>query len=162
MITDKDVMKIKKVPIDLVFENPDNPRKIDKHGMERLKISISETPELFNARPILCIAEKGGKFKAIGGNQRLAAAKELGWEEIPVIIMPTADEAKIKEWIVKDNGEFGEWDFEKLVEWDDLPLEDWGIDLPNAFRGEVEIMENGDDSKANVEKNECPKCGFRW
>ncbi len=40
-------------------------------------------------------------------------------------------EEQRKEFIIKDNVAFGEWDFDVLFnDWGDLELEDWGIDMP--------------------------------
>jgi len=43
-------------------------------------------------------------------------------------------EAKRQRFVIVDNGQWGEWDFDILAnEWDDLPLADWGIDLPEDW-----------------------------
>lgn len=62
---------------------------------------------------------------------RLSAAKELGWKEIPCIILSEDMPAdKLKEIVIKDNGSFGEWDMDALANaWDDMPLSDWGVDM---------------------------------
>lgn len=62
---------------------------------------------------------------------RWRAAKDLKWEKVPAIILSGLTENQEKEIAIKDNGDFGQWDWEALVnEWNDLPLEDWGINLP--------------------------------
>jgi len=40
---------------------------------------------------------------------------------------------KEKEIIIRDNVQNGEWDMDLLSAWDDLPLTDWGVDLPEDW-----------------------------
>ena len=54
---------------------PRNPRKWTKEDVTALAASIVETPELFEARPLL-VVPRGDRFIVIGGNMRLAAARE--------------------------------------------------------------------------------------
>jgi hypothetical protein len=62
---------------------------------------------------------------------RLRAAQKLGYKEVPVIILPGLTEAQEKEITIKDNGAWGQWDFDALANaWSDLPLKDWGVDIP--------------------------------
>lgn len=53
------------------------------------------------------------------------------WKKSQMVSVVKADdltEEQKREFIIKDNAAFGSWDFDKLAnEWDDLPLEDWGI-----------------------------------
>ena len=109
---------------------PSNPRQWSKDDMDRLKKSIAETPELMEARGAI-VYPWGGEYIVLGGNMRLSAAKSLGWKEIPCIILSEDMPAdKLKEIVIKDNGSFGEWDMDSLVNsWDDLPLSDWGVNL---------------------------------
>lgn len=60
---------------------------------------------------------------------RYTALKELGVDQAPCVILPeNLPLPKLKEIVIKDNGSFGEWDFDLLGnEWDDLPLTDWGV-----------------------------------
>lgn len=107
---------------------PTNPRQWTKGEMDNLKKSLQETPELFDARGIL-VYPYDGKFVVLGGNMRLAASKSLKYKDVPCIIVPEDTSVdKLKEIVIKDNGSFGEWDYDLLAnEWDDLPLVDWGV-----------------------------------
>lgn len=109
---------------------PSNPRQWTKDEMDRLKKSISETPELLEARGAI-VYPYDGKYIVLGGNMRLSAVKSLGWKEMPCVVLPDdMSVEKLKEIVVKDNGSFGEWDMDALAnEWDDLPLSDWGVDV---------------------------------
>jgi DNA modification methylase len=80
----------------------------------------------------------------LGGNMRLKAMKEAGWKEAPVEIVDW-DEDKQRQFIIKDNVGFGEWDWEMLAnEWDAEQLDDWGLDIP-AFDDPKELEAEEDD-----------------
>jgi len=66
----------------------------------------------------------------LGGNMRLKALREAGVEEAPVYIA-SWDEVKQRQFIIKDNVGFGEWDWDALAnEWNEEELQDWGLDIP--------------------------------
>ena len=67
----------------------------------------------------------------LGGNMRTKACISAGLKEIPIIKFSDLSEEKKKEFIVKDNVGYGEWDFDLLLEdWDKEQLLDWGMDMP--------------------------------
>ena len=107
---------------------PVNPRQWQKDDIERLARSLQETPELFEMRPCI-VYPHGDKYIVLGGNMRLTAARSLKLTEVPCVIVPEGTPTdKLKEIVIKDNGSFGEWDYDALAnEWDDLPLTDWGV-----------------------------------
>lgn len=120
-------MKIEKIDISEIKLNPSNPRSIkaDKHA--QLVKSIKDFPQMLELRPLI-IDKKGF---VIGGNMRLAAAKEAGLKKIPVMRAESLTPAQVKEFIIKDNVGFGEWDWDALAnEWDVEKLEEWGLDIP--------------------------------
>ena len=123
-------MKIEHLPISKVKLNLDNPRQISNKDFESLVKSLHDCPDMFEARPLLC-SDRTGKLIVLGGNMRLRAAQKLGYKEVPVIIMPGLTEAQEKEITIKDNGAWGQWDFDALANvWSDLPLKDWGVEIP--------------------------------
>jgi DNA modification methylase len=66
----------------------------------------------------------------LGGNQRLKACKEAGLTEVWILKADELTEQQQREFIVKDNVGFGEWDWDVLAnEWNNQQLEDWGLDL---------------------------------
>jgi hypothetical protein len=68
----------------------------------------------------------------LGGNMRLKACIEAGLTDVPVIHANNLSEEKKKEFIVKDNVGYGEWDWDDLANnWDAQELTDWGLDIPN-------------------------------
>lgn len=130
-----------KVPISKIKRNPNNPRVIKDGKFEKLVKSIREFPEMLEIRPIVVNAD----MIVLGGNMRLKACKEAGLKEIPVIQAAELTEAQQREFIIKDNVGFGEWDWELIAnEWDADELQEWGLDLP-GFEG-VEEIEPKDDN----------------
>lgn len=120
-------MKIETLPIEDVKANPCNPRSIKADKYQKLLKSIKEFPEMLKIRPLV-IDKKG---VVLGGNMRLLAAKEAGIKKIPVIRADSLTPSQIKEFIIKDNIGYGDWDWDILGnEWDVEKLEDWGLDIP--------------------------------
>ena len=107
---------------------PINPRQWTKSDVDSLARSLTETPELFEARPIIAVPHEG-KYIILGGNLRYEASKANKAKEVPAIVLPAdTPVAKMKEIVIKDNGNFGDWDIDILAnEWGDLPLNDWGV-----------------------------------
>ncbi len=107
---------------------PMNPRQWTRSEVDSLARSIKETPELYEARALLVFPYQG-KYVILGGNLRYEASKVLKLKEVPVIVFPAATPvSKLKEIVIKDNGSFGDWDYDALGNlWDDLPLADWGV-----------------------------------
>lgn len=109
--------------------NPNNPRFIRDEKYEKLKNSIHTFPEMMEARPVV-VDEQG---IILGGNMRFRAVKELGWKEVEVKELRGLTEKQKKEFVIKDNASFGEWDWELLAnEWDNNELREWGIDVWSA------------------------------
>jgi len=108
-----------------IKQNPTNPRIIKDDKFQKLVTSIKEFPEMLEARPIVVNPD----MIVLGGNMRLKAAKAAGLTEAPVYVA-TWEESKAKEFIVKDNVGFGQWDWDILAnEWDAAELEEWGLDV---------------------------------
>lgn len=107
---------------------PSNPRQWTRTEIDKIAKSLKETPELFEARPII-VTPYGGKYIILGGNLRYEGCKANKDKDAPCIVFPeTTPVEKMKEIVVKDNGAFGSWDYDALAnEWDDLPLVDWGV-----------------------------------
>lgn len=126
---------------------PINPRQWTMSDIDALAKSLKETPELFEARPVIVVPH-AGKYVILGGNLRYEASRKNKAEEVPAVIFPEDTPiAKLKEIVIKDNGTFGAWDFDALAnEWDDLPLTDWGVpawetpeedEVPDDLEGEL-------------------------
>jgi hypothetical protein len=121
------------VKISKVKGNPSNPRIIKNDKFKKLVKSIKEFPEMLKLRPIVVDED----FMVLGGNMRLKASKEAGLSEVWIDIAEGLTEEQKKEFIVKDNVGFGEWEWDILAnEWDSVQLADWGLD----------VWENPDDA----------------
>jgi ParB-like chromosome segregation protein Spo0J len=111
-----------------IKSNPNNPRLIKDHKFKQLVKSIQDFPQMLELRPIV-IDENN---MVLGGNMRLKACLEAGLTDVPVIHANNLSEDKKKEFIVKDNVGYGEWDWDDLANnWDALELTEWGLDIPN-------------------------------
>lgn len=115
--------------ISAVRLNDSNPRTIKDPKFEKLVISLKQFPQMLGFRPVLIDEDD----VALGGNMRYRAAREAGMTKIPVIVCRGLTDEQKLELIIKDNVGFGDWDFEALAnDWSDLPLEDWGLDIPKV------------------------------
>jgi len=104
--------------------NPNNPRVIKDAKFKKLVQSIIDFPQMLRARPIVVNPD----FVVLGGNMRLRALKEAGIKTTPVYVADW-EEAKNREFIIKDNIGYGEWDWELLAnDWEISELENWGLD----------------------------------
>lgn len=120
-----------------VKENPNNPRSIQKHKFNKLVNSIKEFPEMLKLRPIVV----DDNNVVLGGNMRLKASIEAGLTEVWIEKASDLTPEQQKEFIIKDNSSFGDWDWDVLAnEWDTEKLNDWGLDLP-VLNEKAEIEE---------------------
>ncbi len=151
-------IEIKKVKLSEIKLNPDNPRTISKKDMDLLVKSLKDFPEMLELREIVV----DETMTVLGGNMRLLALRKVGAREATAkIVMGLTNEQK-REFVIKDNGAFGSWDMDILANaWGDLPLVEWGVDLPEDLLKEpLEITEDQSELKSSCQQNECPKCGF--
>jgi ParB-like chromosome segregation protein Spo0J len=119
-------MQTKQTKLSEIKPNPNNPRVIKDHKFAQLVKSIQDFPEMLQIRPIVVNA----KMVVLGGNMRLKACKEAGLKEVPVIFADSLTEEQQKEFIIRDNVGFGEWNWEQLAnEWDAEELSEWGLDV---------------------------------
>jgi len=125
--------------INEIKPNPNNPRLIKDHKFKQLVKSIQDFPQMLELRPIV-IDENN---MVLGGNMRLKACIEAGLTDVPVIHANNLSEEKKKEFIVKDNLGYGEWDWDDLANnWDEQELTDWGLDIPNFDVNNLEAEED--------------------
>jgi DNA modification methylase len=128
------------VNIQEIKNNENNPRIIKDYKFKQLVKSIKEFPEMLKLRPIVVNSE----MIVLGGNMRLKACKEAGLKEVWILKADELTEQQQREFIVKDNVGFGEWDWDVLAnEWNNQQLEDWGLDLL-PFE-EEEVLEAKED-----------------
>lgn len=150
-------MDIKKVDISKVIMNPNNPRVIRDDKFKKLVKSIQDFPEMLDIRPIV-VDEND---IVLGGNMRLKACQSAGLKEVPIIKVSQLTEEQKKEFIVKDNVGFGEWDWEMLNnDWDKKLLVDYGFEDYNLEPTDEERekfgknLGNSDENNSNIDVND--------
>jgi DNA modification methylase len=132
-------MKIKIVKLSDIKSNPNNPRLIKDDKFFKLVKSIQGFPKMLEIRPIVVNAD----MIVLGGNMRLKACKEAGLKEVPVIFADDLTEEQQREFIIKDNVGFGEWDWDMIAnEWELEQLDEWGLDVPDFAIQEEEFVED--------------------
>ena len=103
---------------------------------EVFQLVESERLSLFNKCKDLVLLSSLGEVAKVDAIEQ--AEKVLLRKLVPVMRVDSFTEQQEKEFIVKDNGAWGEWDMELLAnDWSDLPLEVWGVKVP--------IMEEADE-----------------
>ena len=137
------------VKINKVKPNETNPRLIKDSKFNKLVESVREFPEMLKLRPIVVNSD----MVVLGGNMRLKACKEAGLKDVWILKADNLTEEQQKEFIVKDNVGFGEWDWDILAnDWDVKELEDWGLD---GFPFDIDADEKDEDDYSK--KIEVPK-----
>jgi hypothetical protein len=116
-------MRVKEYEISEFKLDVANPRIIDTYKYQTLLTSIRDFPEMMNVRPLVVDTE----MNILCGNMRYRACRELGWEQVPAIMVDLPED-KRRELIIKDNISYGEWD-------DDAIEQDWDTDLFNKWIG---------------------------
>jgi ParB-like chromosome segregation protein Spo0J len=130
-------MNIQTVKISEIKTNPNNPRIIKDEKFAKLVQSIKDFPKMLEIRPIVV----NDDMIVLGGNMRLKACKEAGLKQIPIIKASDLTEDEQRQFIIKDNVGFGEWDWDMIAnEWDVEQVGEWGLDVP-IFMDEL----TGDD-----------------
>lgn len=151
-------MKTEEIALSRVVENEENPRTITTEKFQKLVKSILVFPRMLTLRPIVVdetFKVLGGnmRLKALRhittmqddgilakleedthlteAERNLAIAYWRLWQEKPTVTIVKADdltEAQKREFIIKDNVGFGDWDTDALAnQWNTDLLKDWGI-----------------------------------
>ena len=116
----------KQVDVSLILSNPHNPRIIKDDKFKSLVESLKVFPEMLEIRPIVV----DESMMVLGGNMRLKACRDAGIKKIWIHAVEGWTEEQKKEFTIKDNVGFGEWDWNALAnEWDVDQLNDWGLDV---------------------------------
>lgn len=145
------------IPLQKIKPNPENPRIIKDDAFRRLKTSIAQFPEMLEKRGV-AVVKDGGKYMAIGGNQRYRALCDLkkevddpdfcnlydATEEKRAVLLgyfangiPCEDctnftPDQVRRFVVLDNAPFGLWDYDELAnQYDAEELRKWGVDIPD-------------------------------
>jgi hypothetical protein len=152
-------IEIKNVKLSAIKLNENNPRTINKKDMDLLVKSLKDFPDMLNIREIVV----DETMTVLGGNMRTLALRKSGAKECTAKIVTGLTPEQKREFVIKDNSGFGNWDMDALANaWGDLPLVEWGVDIPASWGNVPEIAEDQSDSKSTCQQNECPKCGYKW
>jgi ParB-like chromosome segregation protein Spo0J len=172
------ITEVKVVSINEIKPHPKNPRLIKDAKFKKLIQSLRDFPEMLHARPIV-VNEDG---VILGGNMRYKAAKEIGYKEVPVIYTLGWSEEQQDEFMIKDNTNAGQFDWDELANtWDNATLKEWDViqwDVPEfnpnlipetnhkvVTANEVKQVEGKmSDRMSDISKVEemevcCPDCG---
>ena len=153
-------------PLDKFIEYARNPRKND-HAVDRVAAAIRE----FGFR-VPVVAKSDGTV--VDGHLRLKAAKKLGLASVPVLLADDMTEVQIKAFRISVNkmAELAEWDEELLkLEFDDLKLEDFNLELTGFTLDEIEALEpeiipeaglTDEDAAPEVQPNPVTAPGDVW
>lgn len=117
-------LNITYVPISELIQSTYNPRKWSKDQLGALKESISRFGIV---DPVIANSAPERKNTVIGGHMRLAAMKELGHTEAPVVYINIPDIEKEKELNIRLNKNLGEFDFSILKDFEETFLADVGF-----------------------------------
>lgn len=151
-------MKTEEIKLSQITENAGNPRTITEANFQKLVKSILVFPKMLQLRPIVVdetYKALGGNMRTralchivsmtpeaimdvLDTDQRLTDAEKLAianywsqWKEQPTATIVKASdltESQKKEFIIKDNAGFGDWDIDALAnQWNTDLLKDWGI-----------------------------------
>ena len=119
------------VPLSSIKPNPSNPRTLRDEKFLKLRKSLEDFPDMLNYRAIVAVTDTDGKYMVLGGNMRLRALQDLNVKEVPVMLADHWTEEQRREFIIKDNVGFGDWDWDALAnEWDAGQLSEWGLEAP--------------------------------
>lgn len=144
------------IDIKFIHENPDNPRVVKDYKFKKLVRSIIEFPQMLELRPIVVNED----FVVLGGNMRLKACIEAQIKDVPVLVADTLTKKQQQQFIIKDNSNFGEWDWDMLANtWDVDELKEWGLDVPkwsediSVFDEDISFDLDGEnDDKSHIKK----------
>ena len=100
-----------------------NPRKWGKDQVEQLKESIKRFGIV---DPIIANSADDRRNVVIGGHFRLEVAKQLGYEQIPVVYVNIPEIQREKELNLRLNKNQGEFDYSLLAKFDENLLKDIG------------------------------------
>lgn len=140
------------VNITQVKTNPNNPRIIKDSKFQKLVKSIKDFPLMLEKRPIVV----DENMIVLGGNMRFKAAQEAGLKKVWIDVAEGWTEEQKKEFVIKDNASFGDWDWDILAnEYNPTDLSDWGLDVWQPDEEvDYSVLNGLDDLEEEVEKLE--------
>lgn len=140
-----------------------NPRYLKDSEHDKLKKSLTDSPEFLEYKPLMVYAMDNGNYVTICGNMRLRVANELRldghseFDTIPCVVLKADTPIeKIKEYAIKDNVQAGNWDWDELAngEWEVEDLDDWGVNTSflNAGESDADTLDGLFDTEDDKEE----------
>lgn len=131
--------KVLEVKVSQLKPNPKNPRVIKDHRFKKLVDSIKDFTEMLDIREIVVDEE----FMILGGNMRYKACLEAGVKKLKVMQVSGLTAEQKDEFIIKDNANYGVWDWDMLAnQWDVDLLNDWGL---HVWRPQIDVPSDDED-----------------
>jgi|TARA_S200002703_G_C3786604_1_gene242560 hypothetical protein len=145
---------IEQVKINSISLNAENPRNITDAKFKKLVKSVKQFPEMLKLRPIIV----NDQNIIIGGNMRYRACLEAGYKDIYIIKAKHLTKKQEKEFIVKDNVAYGDWDWDLLAnDWEMDELNDWSVSVPQRLEDDESIYTKKIDAPIYTPSKEKPK-----
>ncbi len=168
----------KRVILSDISENKANPRTLKGENFTRLKHSLAQFQQMLNIRGIAVFKTETG-YTIAGGNQRYRALLDLKKEisepsfiskyslseesfillqdfmknGIPIEDCTGMSDQQIQRFIITDNVQFGDWDFDALANTFDVEdLIDWGVQI-----GDLSNFSNLVSGEATEDDYEIPE-----
>tara|TARA_R100000935_G_C2833535_1_gene166637 strand:+ start:1200 stop:2327 length:1128 start_codon:yes stop_codon:yes gene_type:complete len=136
------------VPITKIKPNPGNPRIIKDHKFKLMVQSVKESFWMLKKRPIVV----DENMIVLGGNQRLRACQVAGLKEVWIDDASDWTKEQQDEFIIKDNSNFGEWDYDILANtYDETDLVKWGMDVWQPEDAVVELEDDNYTEPKNIQ-----------
>lgn len=152
-------IEIKTVKLSEIRINPDNPRTITEKDMIYLVKSLQDFPDMMKLREI--VVDEDGMI--IGGNMRYLGLQKIGAKDCVAKIVKGLTAEQKREFIIRDNTQYGIFDYDILAnEWGDIPLAEWGVNIPKAWTAEPEESESAEDEPEEPQIITCPKCKYEF
>ena len=152
-------IETKTLKLSAIKLNPDNPRIISDRDMDRLVKSLTDFPDMMRLREI--VVDDDGVV--LGGNMRVLAMRKIGAKDCTAKIVKGLTPEQKREFIIRDNTTQGSWNYDDLANsWSDLPLAEWGIDLPESWLTDPGAGEPGTDQPNPKKPIICPECGAEF
>ena len=122
-----------------IIPNPKNPRFIRDSNFKTLVKSIQDFPEMLKAREI--VVDENNVI--LGGNMRYKALVYLKYDSAEVIRVSGLTDEKKDEFIIKDNINYGVWDWDILAnEFDAKELKQYGLNVWQPDEANVVVDED--------------------
>ena len=115
-----------------------NPRRISERKLKQLSKSVKDFSQMLDVREIV-IDENNN---ILGGNQRYKALSDIGSKEVVVLRVTGLTKDKKDEFTIKDNINYGIWDWDVLANTHDPKmLEEYGLSVWQPSEGNEEVEE---------------------